>query len=66
MPPFPPSWCGVGKSTRCRSCTASRIHWNFATRLDYSDIQVPPRRATRAVKVAEEFLHRVKEVIGRA
>jgi uncharacterized protein (UPF0332 family) len=33
---------------------------------DYSDIQVPPRRAARAVKVAEEFLRLVKEVIGRA
>jgi uncharacterized protein (UPF0332 family) len=33
---------------------------------DYSDIQIPPRRATRIVRAAAEFLHHVKEVIGHA
>jgi uncharacterized protein (UPF0332 family) len=33
---------------------------------DYSDIQVPPRRATRTVRAAAEFLNRVKEVTGNA
>ena len=33
---------------------------------DYSDIQIPPRRATRIVRAAAEFLHHVKEVIDNA
>ena len=33
---------------------------------DYSDIQVPPRRAARAVRAAAEFLNRIKEVTGNA
>jgi uncharacterized protein (UPF0332 family) len=31
---------------------------------DYSDSQVCPRRATRVVRTAAEFVSRVKEVIG--
>jgi uncharacterized protein (UPF0332 family) len=31
---------------------------------DYSDSRVPPRRATRVVRTAVEFVRRVKEVIG--
>jgi uncharacterized protein (UPF0332 family) len=33
---------------------------------DYNDSQVSPRRATRVVRTAEEFVSRVKEVIGNA
>lgn len=33
---------------------------------DYSDIQVPRRRATRAVRAAAQFLNRIKEVTGNA
>jgi uncharacterized protein (UPF0332 family) len=33
---------------------------------DYSDVQVPPRRATRLVGAAGQFVNRVKEVIGNA
>ena len=33
---------------------------------DYSDVQIPPRRATRLVGAAMQFVNRVKEVIGNA
>jgi uncharacterized protein (UPF0332 family) len=33
---------------------------------DYSDVQVPQRRATRVVRAATAFLNRVKEVIENA
>jgi len=31
---------------------------------DYSDVQIQARRATRVVRIATDFLNRVKEVIG--
>jgi uncharacterized protein (UPF0332 family) len=33
---------------------------------DYSDIQIPPRRATRLVRAAGQFVNGVKEVMGNA
>jgi uncharacterized protein (UPF0332 family) len=33
---------------------------------DYSDIQIPERRATRIVRAATEFVNRIKEVIESA
>jgi uncharacterized protein (UPF0332 family) len=33
---------------------------------DYSDVQIPPKRATRLVGAAGQFVNRVKEVIGNA
>jgi uncharacterized protein (UPF0332 family) len=33
---------------------------------DYSDVQIPQRRATRVVRAAAAFLNRVKEVIENA
>ena len=33
---------------------------------DYSDVQLSARRATRVVRAATEFFHRVQEVIGHA